>query len=85
MRSIIGIIEMIVLSGMVISLGFAGMLVWRILKRSYRSGFKMLVTPWPMLPGEIRKNLKTLWLCLSIIMAGAILLFLSELVLRYAG
>lgn len=85
MRSIIAIIEMIVLSGMIVSLGFAGMFVWRILKSSYQSGFKILASPWPVLPREIRNNLKKLWFCLSIIMGGAILLFLLEFVIRYAG
>ncbi len=85
MRSIIGIIEIIILSGMIVSLGFAGMFVWRILKSSYSSGFKILSVPWSMLPGEIREDLKKLWFCLFIIMGGAILLFLLQLALRYAA
>lgn len=83
MRSTIGIIELIVLSGMIISLGFAGMLVWRILKDGYRSRFKILSFPWSMLPDEIRKNLKKLWYCLSMIMGGAIVLFLLEFFLKH--
>lgn len=85
MRSTIGIIELIVLSGMIISLGFAGMLVWRILRDGYRSGFKILSFPWSMLPDEMRKNLKKLWYCLSMIMGGAIVLFLLESFLKHAG
>lgn len=84
MRSTIGIIELIILGGMIVSLGFAGMFVWRILRYSYRSGFKILSFPWSLLPDEMRRNLIKLWYCLFIIMGGAIVLFLLEFLLKHS-
>ena len=85
MRATLKIIELIIFSTMVITWGIGGMLVWRIIKKSYSSGFRIFHLPWALMPEEMRKNLKKLWYCLSIIMAGALFLVFLEFFIRYAG
>ncbi|MEW5806399.1 MAG: hypothetical protein AB1756_03485 [Acidobacteriota bacterium] len=83
MRDIFRILELVVFIVMTVSWGIGGMLVWRIFRQMYRMGWENFLRPWFLLPADAKRNLKMLWICLLIIVIGALLIFLCEHVIGY--